>query len=226
MGHPSFGEDSEGIESIAIADGDDAIVYFTPIQIRAQDSISVQLIADLVGRYIQVEDTDHVVASTKTWTFAEGGFIAGDVGDTFTVTGSASNDGTYTIASRTNARVVVTTEAPGGDETFDPEVEVFLENTDFDPLTGTWAVQVSNNYVPAASGGVYGQPQNGTVQNRVVWTDITTQFSPSISSVTAPQTQYVQADLSARAIRFAFAPSGTSGQAGTMTIQVFAKSWS
>jgi len=63
--------------------------------------------------------TDSVVASTKTFTIANGAFTAADVGASFNVFGSANgNDGTYTIATVTSGTVIVVVETVTADETF------------------------------------------------------------------------------------------------------------
>lgn len=63
---------------------------------------------------------DSVVASTHTWTFANGAFTFNDVGATLTMgnTAAAGDKGNFTIKSVTSATVIVTVEAPGADETF------------------------------------------------------------------------------------------------------------
>jgi len=71
-------------------------------------------------RAIVVTVADTVVASTRTWTLANGAFAAYIAGDSFTISGTDNgNDGTYTIESRTSTTTVVTVEAPAADETFD-----------------------------------------------------------------------------------------------------------
>ena len=67
-------------------------------------------------RTIIVEDTDNVDVSEETWNFANGNFTAADVGGSFTITGTTGglNDGTFTIASVTDANTVVSVETPGG----------------------------------------------------------------------------------------------------------------
>lgn len=63
---------------------------------------------DTSYRTIDVSNTDNVVASTHTWNFANGDFSFADVGTPITITGSASNNGTYTIVSVTSAQTIVT----------------------------------------------------------------------------------------------------------------------
>lgn len=86
------------------------------------------------ARSIVHNAADKVVVATKTWDFINGGFSAADVGGTFTVSGTASsgaNDGTYTIASVTDADTIVSVEAPGGsNETFGSGVTVSLQQAD------------------------------------------------------------------------------------------------
>lgn len=93
-------------------------------------------------------------------------------------------------------------------------------------LTGTWAVQVSNNFVPVTNGsGSYGQmASDGTSGPAAIWTDITSAFSPAITNPAgAPTDQYVQADLTCRSVRVVWT---RSAGAGTTQVLVFAKSWS
>lgn len=89
-------------------------------------------------------------------------------------------------------------------------------------VTGTWLIEVSNNYVPASNGsGSYGQMAGDTT---AVWSDITAGFSPAISNPAGSATnQYVQALLAARAMRITFEPA--SG-AGNIQVLGFAKSFS
>lgn len=221
MAQPVYGNDAEGIRELAIAAADTTAHILTPsFSMRNQDSCGVQLVTVRAGRFVDWTSGDAVVGSTKTWTIANGGFTAGDVGRALVVTGSVSNDGTYTIASVTNGRVMVTGGTPTN-ETFTSSVRFFVRTT-ATALIGSWKIEVSNDYVPASSGASYGQsPNDGK------WTDITASFSPDVvDSVTASiyDSQYVQADLTARDIRFTFTSDGTG--AGTAMVLYFAKSWS
>lgn len=73
-----------------------------------------------LARSITVTNTDAVVASTRTWTFANGAFSAVEAGNTFTLAGTDNvNDGTYTVESRSSSTTVVTVESPAANETFD-----------------------------------------------------------------------------------------------------------
>lgn len=102
-----------------IVDADMGATFEGPwLNVEGLDDLSFQVKWALNERTIVVTDTDEVVAATKTWTFANGAFTAADVGATFVLAGSASNDGTYTIASVTNPTTIVSVEAPVGDETF------------------------------------------------------------------------------------------------------------
>lgn len=100
--------------------------------------------ASPAARVIVVTDTDEVVAGTSTWTFANGGFTAADVGASFTITGTAgaTNDGTYTIDSVTDDETVVSVEAPGGNETFAGTESLSLQQLD---ATGAFGAQGSND---------------------------------------------------------------------------------
>ena len=84
-------------------------------------------------RTIVVTDADTVDVSEETWNFANGGFTAADVGGSFTITGTTGglNDGTFTIASVTDADTVVSVETPGGsDETFAGTETLSLQQVD------------------------------------------------------------------------------------------------
>jgi hypothetical protein len=72
-------------------------------------------------RTITHNAADAVVVATKTWSFVNGAFTAADVGRRLVVAGTTagSNNGTFVIASVTNATTIVTATAPGGsNETF------------------------------------------------------------------------------------------------------------
>ncbi len=186
---------------------------------REFDSVGAQLIAEFAITSVEAANTDAVVAASKTWTIS-GLTFTGLTGATIRVSGAtnAGNNGDFVISSVTSAHVAVTTTASGlVNETFTNAVEVSLVRTD-SPPAGTWKIEVSNDFVPNASSNVYGQKsQAGT------WTDITSAFSPTISAVATAGSQYVQADLTARDIRWTFTP--TSGR-GTAIVRRFCKSWS
>lgn len=132
------------------------------INIEGVDDLSFQVSWTINERTIVVTDTDNVTAGTKTWVFANGAFTAADVGGTFTITGTAGglNDGTYTIASRTNATTIVSTEAvPGGDETFAGTETLTL--TQIAP-TGTLTIEGSNDG-PAADADTRQEQPSGLV---------------------------------------------------------------
>jgi hypothetical protein len=70
-------------------------------------------------------------------------------------------------------------------------------------LHGDWKVEVSNDY---SDGLLNAQALAGR------WSDITSQFSPAIVTVTAASNQYVQLDpFAGGALRFTFTPSSSSG---------------
>lgn len=70
-------------------------------------------------------------------------------------------------------------------------------------LTGSWKVEVSNDYTPASTGTNYGQ----VAGNAGKWSDITSAFSPAIAAVTDNSSQFAQMDIRARAIRVTFTPT-------------------
>lgn len=81
--------------------------------------------------------TDAVVASTKTFTLANGAFTASDVGATFVVTNSTADNGTYSIASVTSATVVVVNETVPANETFGATVTFVLSDVPYLAFTFT-----------------------------------------------------------------------------------------
>ena len=164
----------------------DPLVTITPA-LDNMDGIAFQVITAATVRALVLTDTDSVVAATKTWTFANGAFDSGDVGATFVVTGSSggTNDGTFTVASVTNATTIVSVEAPGGNETFDPDT-VTVTFTD-EPLQADITIEVSNDFVQATL------PTPNLPANAGNWTDITDAFVPSIAAITADGSQYIQA---------------------------------
>lgn len=77
-------------------------------------------------------------------------------------------------------------------------------------VSGSWKIEVSNDYVIGGSGGY------GAAANAGTWSDITAAFTPAIVAVVAGvsgENQYAQADLGARAIRYTFTPSSGTGTA-------------
>lgn len=223
MAAPQYGQDGEGNRTEVIEEGSTDPVEFL-FDMRDQDSCGVVLATERQGRLIpiDVEDGDNVDGATMTWTLALGGFTAGDIGAVLRVNGSVSNDGTYTIASVTDEHTVVTGGSPT-DEVFGADVAVFLIDDGVDPVAGVWTVEVINDYVPPATAGVYGQPVNPLPKCHPA--DITSQFSPAIAPVAdVDDNQYVQAQLTGRAILFTFTPDGSGG--GSASVFYFAKSWS
>ena len=194
-------------------DGDD---------VRDVDSVGVQLIVDFLhDDPVAGSSSDGVVSGTKTWTLTEYTFT-GLTGATIRISGATNtgNNGDFVISSVTSAHVIVTSTASGlVTETFTSALRIEVIHTETAAVpTGDWKVEVSNNFVPATNGTVYGQ-----VTQAGDWTDITDQFSPSIAAVTTAGSQYVQADITARALKYTFTPSDGEGTARVLR---FAKSWS
>jgi len=71
-------------------------------------------------RAITPNAADNVTAATKTWVFANGAFVAGDVGKKLLVLNATTpgNNGVFTIATVVDPTTITTVEAPAGDETF------------------------------------------------------------------------------------------------------------
>jgi hypothetical protein len=188
----------------------DVLSTITP-SIAHMDGLSFILCVDQAVRVITANGTtDHVVSGTKTWTFAGGAFGQGDVGGTFVLAGSASNNGSYVISTVVDEFTVTTVGAPVGNETFTSSVTATL--TDLD-LQATPTVQVSNNYSPAA--GTF--PTLGQVPNTGRWPDITAQFSPSLAPISGDGEQFVQCyPLVAQRARLTITPT-----AGAALISIF-----
>jgi hypothetical protein len=188
------------------------------------DSLSLQLIVDYQVDQETVTNTDNVVASTTTFTFADITFT-GLVGATINVSGAtnAGNNGSFVISSVTSAHVVVCTTASGlVNETFDPtRVTVTVTHTETAAKPqGAWTVLVSNTFVESATGPTYNAPPSAGR-----WTDVTALFDEpaAIAGVTDAGSQYVQAPLHARHFKVIWAPSSGKGVA---TAAIFGKSWS
>lgn len=188
------------------------------IPLQDMDTASLQLIVDST-RTLVLGTGDKVVAGTKTFTFANGAFTADDTNGTLTITGAANggNNSTFTISSVTNATTVVCSAATGlVDETFGANVKVVVTDTQ---LQGAWKIAVSNNY---SNGG-------DAPANAGRWTDVTSQFRDAdnnpiaaVTTTASSQNQYVQGDISARAMQITFTPS--TGGFGRSIALVFAKS--
>lgn len=178
------------------------------------DSIAFQALTSAYQRTITVDPADHVVASSHTWTFANGAFTAADVGATLTVAGAtnSNNNATVTIASVTNATTIVT----GGTQTN----ETFSNGTTTAVLNGgvvmsyTYsAIAVSNNYVSAKLPGLNQLPYAGD------WADVTAKFAntgspffPALAAVTTLSTNWYQMNpFTGRVVRWTITPS--AGQA-------------
>lgn len=175
------------------------------------DNVSFQLKTLNVTRTITINAADHVVASTHTWTFANGAFTAADVGGTLTVAGAtnANNNATVTIASVTNSTTIVT----GGtqtNETFNNGTTT-ASVTDV-PLAGAWTFQADDLYEVSTA--------DNSIPNAGTWPDCTGLFT-TVAAITTTSDKYSQSvGLAARAVRATFTP--TSG-AGFVTIIAFAK---
>src|SRR6188768_408179 len=158
-----------------VSDGDDQ---------RDVDSIGAQLINDFIETSAVGSDDDSADNSSAQLIITELGDFTGLEGATITIEGSEDNDGEYEIVTVNGANDVEVDPAPPQDETFSDAVTFTLTRTD-EPPAGSWKIEVSNDFVPQTNGTVYGQiPQSGT------WTDITSEFSPSIDTVTTAGSQY------------------------------------
>lgn len=75
--------------------------------------------------------TDAVVASTKTFTLANGAFTPTDVGATINITNSVADNGAYTIATVTSSTVIVVNETVTSNETFGATVTFVLTDVPY-----------------------------------------------------------------------------------------------
>ena len=175
------------------------------------ECISFELTTAAGTRTIVVTATDNVVAGTHTWTFANGGFTADDVGGTLTVAGAtnANNNATVTISSVTNATTIVT-NGTQTNETFTTPTNLTVTSTGLTITAGTWTIEASNTYAQA-------QPNAPDAAGN--WFDITSSFT-AITAVTGNQGKFTMssiARLSARAVR----PKLALGAAGRTRANAF-----
>ena len=202
-----------GKESVLISNetlSTTVVQYGGPKNIQGARRVGLQLVTGSV-RDLLVRATDAVVASTHTWTFANGNFTSADVGATMTVSGAAqsNNNAAVTIASVTNRTTVVT----GGtqtNETFVPGAPLRVKVARTSTLAGAWVIEISDNYSPDGA-AVNGQSPDGGI-----WSDVTALFhvpagTAIVDPAGSPTNQAVQADLAAREFRVRFVPASGTG---------------
>lgn len=187
----------------------------SPVQLLEDlDDVSVAFVFAPSTRTVVVTNTDNVVASTHTWVFANGAFVAGDVGGTITVAGAtnSNNNATVTIASVTNSTTIVT----GGTQTN----ETFNNGTTTLVVTKP-LVQVGASGITAAVSNDYSEDTgNNALPNAGHFGDASSLFTPAFGAITTSGTKYAQAQIVGRAIQFTVTP--TSGQS-LLSIFYFAK---
>jgi hypothetical protein len=202
---------NEGLIYDAEITGTTPFVIYSPTMYHL-DGICFQAVTSAYQRVITANGTtDHVVSSTKTWTFAGGAFTAADVGATFVIAHSVADNGTYTIASVTNGTTIVSTEAVASDETFTANVTMTLSGGV--DLHYTFSdISVSNNYVPAKLPGLNQIPYAGDwAAVKAKFADTGSPFFPAIAAVTANGTAWYQMyPFVGRVVRWTITP--TSGQ--------------
>lgn len=213
--------------TLDVAVADTAVHISKPTHLGHARGIGYQLVTEGTARRFVGGGADAVVASTHTWTLANGVFATTDVGGKFIVQQSVLNNGSmgagygqdgglgilqynvYNITARTSATVIVT-DGTQTDETFTTATTFIVVPPG--TLDGAWTIEVSNNYSP--EGGTFGQaPTEGTE----TWTDITTAFSPTIAAVdhtsSATRNQFVQAaPMAGRVLRCTFKATTGSGK--------------
>lgn len=211
----------DGDDYIAIPEDSQTIDGTTPIvskviDIRDLDTVSFQLIsADLVEP-VTVTEGDSVVAEDTEFFFAAFDFT-GLEDAVVTISGAAEegNNGSFVITTGADGSFVAAGAVGLVDEDFDPETVTVTITHAEDPAQGAWTFEVSNNFQP---GGIaaYGQ-----VAAAGDWSSVTTLFDPT--AVTAPNKEFVQANIRGRSLRATFTP--TDGL-GTVRANVNGKSWS
>ncbi len=168
------------------------------------DNFGFQMITEAVpARTVIVTGTDHVVASTHTWTFANAAFTSADVGGTITVAGAtnAANNNTFTISTVTNATTIVTTGSQTN-ETFSGVVTLSVTSA---AGAGAWKLYASNNHYGASTG-------NNTRAVTGSFVDVTSLFNATPTAVTTASDQYRQVNqFAGRNLKIEFTP--TSGAA-------------
>jgi len=172
------------------------------------DGCGLQLVTEDLREEITVETGDEVDAATDTFTF-DGFDFTGLEGAFVVISGAAEagNNGSWEVTTGADGSFESAGATGLVDEEFDPDtVTVYILRSD-DPATGTWKIEVSNNYVNPKLPGL---SQFGGRDTK--WSDITSQFTPAIASVTAASSQYVQAyPLVARQLRVTFTPTAGLG---------------
>jgi hypothetical protein len=182
-------------------------IVSTIVDGRGLDSISFQLVT--VDEVIPVTSgTAAVVASTKTYTISAIDFTS-RTGVTIRISGAAhpENNGDHVVTSVTSAHVVVCSGDSGlVNETFNlATATIQIIGTD-NHAHGAWTIEASNNYQPNE------MSVDGQRQDPGDWTDITDQFNPAIVAVTAPGSQWTQANIRCRDIRATFTPASGAGK--------------
>ena len=199
----------------AVASGQTSEIASPWRPIPTMTRVGIQLISEGDRRVFSANGTtDAVVGGSTTWTIAGGAFVAGDVGGFLVVRGTVSNDGIYTISSRTSSTVIVTSGAAATDETFTAAATFSVIPPG--AVAGTWMIRVSNDYNDGRAIGELGAVGRETVMTDTLAhiTDITSQFSPSIAAVVAAtastRNQYVvMTPPGARMLQVAFLPVST-----------------
>ncbi len=221
-----IGEGKQSLYFDAEISADVLAHHSTPRNVTGVKSLSLQLVVEdlLVNRRIAaITNTDNVVSGTHTWVFANGAFVAGDVGGRIIVNGAvnAANNDSFTIASRVSATSITT----GGiqvSETFPastwPPSQLTAGGGLYiippGTLVGSWLIEASDDWVGPGQAAIWDMPTWGTEH----WNDITAAFTGPggtavaavVAAPSATRSQFVTAvGLTARAIRVTF--TGTSG---------------
>jgi hypothetical protein len=190
------------------------------VPIPSMTKLSLQLVSEGTRRIFLANGTTDAASAGPTWTLANGAFVAGDVTGFLIVRGTVSNDGIYSIATRSSATVITT----GGTIT----AETFPATAQFTVVPpglvdGNWVIRLSNDY----NDGTAGRGLLGAVGNQGVIDDTLAHFTDiagtsaffkggAIAAVAhgtaSTRNQYALLDPpGARMLQVAFLPSGTAG---------------
>lgn len=109
--------------------------FVNPPENPYQLEIDLAILAQLVVAIAAVDTTNDTVTISETPVTSRSLFSELNVGDTFDITGSTGNDGTYTIRAiehdQANSQIILTTEESISDATADGSVVLSVPRSDF-----------------------------------------------------------------------------------------------
>lgn len=170
---------------------------------------SYQLCTEAYVRYLELTAGDTMTGASHTLVCAKGAFTANDVGATVVISGSASNNTTFTVASVTNATTIVFS-AGGVNETFTGTERAILTQTN--TLAGSWSVLVSNS-----ADMVDDTPGVAAGTKIAKFSDLTADLSQPLDTVdpvtAATQNQIVDLQVGFGAVKVRFTATAGHGRA-------------